>query len=185
VGRGEFEQLGTFVSFDVWNDVNVIVVTSLTQDVPDPIDEDDLTQAGVVHFYQISSDQVDPTAIFTLFGDKDLGRFGSDVIVFKSPVDGTSSALVSAPYRSQNLTQDRESGRVFLYDSRSIEAQSANRTLGLDFASKTRFGSSMALVHSPPNGIQLLVGAQHYSPPTPSGLAVDRLVGLVGLYQLY
>jgi len=186
IGKDEFEQLGAFISLEVWDDVNdVLIVSSITagKEDADTITGRDLIQAGVVQFYPISdAGIVDSESLLTLTGNRDLSRFGSDVLLFKSPEDGSQNVLVSAPFRSEDLRDDREGGRVYLFNSFDPDHQQANRTLGI-FAPQSRFGSSMALIPTAQNGMQLLVGAEHYtSAQTP--LTVTRLVGTVGLYQL-
>jgi len=188
IGSDEFEQLGGFVGLDVWGDEDtpVLIVSSISAGLidADTINGRDLIQTGVVHFYSITdSGIVDSESLLTLNGNRDLSRFGSDVLLFKSPVDGSQNVLVSAPFRSEDLREDREGGRVYLFNAFDHEQQHANRTLGI-FMPQSRFGSSMALIPTQQNGMQLLVGAEHFTPASSVTLTTNRLVGTVGVFQL-
>lgn len=65
--------------------INQISVVLLFSDVPDAdtVNGRSLVQAGTVDFYRLVNDdeQVELEPFLTLFGDRDLSRFGSSVIV--------------------------------------------------------------------------------------------------------
>jgi glycosylphosphatidylinositol phospholipase D len=185
-GTKEFEQLGSFVNIDRWNNDDVVIVSSTAAGVAGVIPGiGDKKQVGVVNFYKINgNDEVEKTQpLLTLTGENEFSRFGASVVILNSS-QGTSYAAVSAPFSSP-IPTDHEGGRVHLY-KRGLLKVAKVQTFGMTLG-KTRFGSSLAVVRNGvQNQVQLLIGVKHYSINKGDLLQpnVTRLAGAVGICDL-
>lgn len=174
-GTLQFSQLGADVTLASYDNNDVIVASATAAD-----GVDGLKQTGIVQLFQIISGHVDVgRPIMTISGDRQLARFGANVLVYKSRSDGLDHVVVSAPSRSESLLDERESGRVYEFfgTTADVSASQANVTYLVPGVIHSRFGSSVTVLNSL-NNQQLLIGSAHYS------LDSARLAGTLAVIQL-
>lgn len=169
-GSVRFSQMGyNLVGAQLLNN-QVLAISSVTGTA------DVFQQSGTVSILESFND-IQPSQTF--IGDREFGRFGANVEITDVIASSNNDVIISAPFRSETIADNREEGRVFIFNGDTLTpirtADEAELKLGLG-EDKARFGSAMTSFRQN-DKVTLAISAPY------SGVKA-RLGGRVAIYTM-